>query len=519
MTPVITRIMRLVLAGIGGSSAPDAATYGDEGPNTRQMRFANRFRASIHGRQSDQAVIQHGSSVVTNSLLIWILLIATVLRLASALYQGNTVTDLPGVYDQISYDGLARRVLEGHGFSFAEGHWPATHAGKPTAHWSYLYTLYLAGVYTVVGMQPLIARLIQALIAGLLHPWLTWRIGRRLFGVKAGIIAAALSAVYIYFFYYAGALITETFYLISILWTFDVATRILFHSTDNQGRQTTNPVPLPLWIELGVAIGLSGLLRQLFLIFAPFLCSWLWWNLPVQQLTTTSVSARLRQTLRSPVIRNLAVTGAIVVLLIAPWTLRNYYAFGTFVPLNTNAGFALYWGNHPIHGTHFISLLNDGQYRALIPEELLPLNEAALDRALLERGIGFITAEPGRFGWLSLSRIAEYFKFWPTSESGMVSNFARVGSFGLLLPFMLYGLWQSFALVRTPVSSAVSSSLILLYLFMLIYTGIHLASWTLIRYRLPVDLLLILFAGRGIAGLAAKAWHSTESSAPLSSEV
>ena len=41
------------------------------------------------------------------------------------------------------------------------------------------------------------------------------------------------------------------------------------------------------------------------------------------------------------------VATALVVttLLISPWTIRNYYAFGTFVPLNTNAGFAFYWGD------------------------------------------------------------------------------------------------------------------------------------------------------------------------------
>ena len=140
----------------------------------------------------------------------------------SAFYQGNTVKDLPGIYDQISYDGLARRVMDGHGFSFAEGHWPATRAGEPTAHWSYIYTIYLVAIYKLFGTYPLIARVVQALIAGVFQTMLFWRIGTRLFGRAVGLIAGALNAIYIYFFYYAGGLITETFYITGILWTFDL---------------------------------------------------------------------------------------------------------------------------------------------------------------------------------------------------------------------------------------------------------------------------------------------------------
>ena len=96
-------------------------------------------------------------TISVQGVLLGIVIIAIVLRLGSAFLQGNNVTELPGIYDQISYDSLATRVVEGYGFSFAENHWPLTQAGEPTAHWSYLYTLYLAGIYALFGHQPLIA--------------------------------------------------------------------------------------------------------------------------------------------------------------------------------------------------------------------------------------------------------------------------------------------------------------------------------------------------------------------------
>ena len=41
----------------------------------------------------------------------------------------------------------------------------------------------------------------------------------------------------------------------------------------------------------------------------------------------------------------------------------------------------------------------------------------------------------------------------------------------------------------------------LLYLFIAVYTVIHLLSWALIRYRLPVDAVLIIFAAYGLTNL------------------
>jgi hypothetical protein len=94
---------------------------------------------------------------------------------------GDQVVDLPGTFDQISYNTLALRVLNGYGFTFGESWWPITPAGAPTAAWSFLYTLYLVAVYSLFGPYPLIARLIQAVIVGLLQPFLAYLIGYKVF--------------------------------------------------------------------------------------------------------------------------------------------------------------------------------------------------------------------------------------------------------------------------------------------------------------------------------------------------
>ena len=82
-------------------------------------------------------------------MLAVILAISVFARVGSSLYQGAGIEPLPGVTDQISYHELAIRVATGHGFTFGQDWWPATKANEPTAHWSFLYVLMLAGIYSL----------------------------------------------------------------------------------------------------------------------------------------------------------------------------------------------------------------------------------------------------------------------------------------------------------------------------------------------------------------------------------
>ena len=410
----------------------------------------------------------------------WALAAGVLVRVASALMQGDTVEPLPGIYDQISYDLLARRVLDGFGFTFAENHWPATLAGEPTAHWSYLYTLYLSLVYSLTGGHALAARLIQAVAVGLLQPWLTWRIANRAFGARAALVAAVGAAVYGYFAYYGGALMTEPFFLTAVLWTLDATCAIV----------AAGPrVTLRQWLTLGLAAGVAVLFRQVFLLFVPVMFLWLIWQCRRQGLPRLAI--------------RVALAGFVMACLIAPWTIRNDRAFGQFALLNTSAGFAFFWGNHPIHGYDFIPILKDGQasYGELIPSELKGLNEVAMERALLERGLGFVREDPVRYAALSFSRAKEYFKFWPSADSSLAGNLTRVASFGFLLPLSLLGVGAE----RTGHGCQVVDRrpIQLLYLFAFFYTVIHLLTWTLVRYRLPVDAVLTVFAANGTLMLLA----------------
>jgi 4-amino-4-deoxy-L-arabinose transferase-like glycosyltransferase len=420
--------------------------------------------------------------------LIAIIFVSVFLRIAVAFYMGNVVVELPGIFDQVSYHNLAIRVLGGHGFTFGEMWWPITRAGEPTAHWSFPYTLYLVGTYGLFGAYPVIARILQAVIVGILHPYITYRIGEKTFGKTIGLIAAAVVSIYIYFFYYGAALMTEPFYITSILFSLFFAMQL----ADN----TDKKQDIKLGLALGISIGLTVILRQVFLLFLPFLFLWIW----IARFRLNRPSSPLRMKL--PLLPT-ALSFLLLFSFILPITFFNYSRFHRFVLLNTNSGYAFFWGNNPIYGTKFIPILSTPEYQAMIPEEVRHLDEAALDSELLKMGIQFVVQDPTRYVLLSLSRIPPYFMFWYSPESSTLSNISRIGSFGVFLPFMLYGLFLG---IRRSSSfwNLVFSPQGLLILFALVYSGVHILTWTLIRYRLPVDAVLIPFAGLALYDVAGR---------------
>ena len=421
-----------------------------------------------------------------NRWLVGILILSVIFRIATALYMGNRVVDLPGTFDQISYNTLALRVLHGFGFTFGETWWPITQAGAPTAHWSFLYTLYLVAVYSLFGPNPLVARLIQAVITGLLQPFLVYKIGKHLFTETVGLVSAGLTAIYAYFIYYDATLMTEPFFITLVLAGLYLTILIAQLSTNIKGKFPVGKGQL-LSVFLGLVLGGAILMRQLILLVIPVFFLWIWWVRRKQSLQLTLL--------------NIFSTFVIILVMILPFTIYNTSRFGHFVLLNTNSGYAFFWANHPIYGTHFQSILTTGNYQDLIPVELRNLDEAALDQALLRRGFQFVFDDPVRYVLLSISRIPEYFKFWPSKDSGLISNISRVASFGLLWPFMLYGFYRAIAGQKQSLADRLESPISLLVLFVSIYSLIHLLSWSLIRYRLPVDAVLLVFAGLAVVDL------------------
>lgn len=429
--------------------------------------------------------------------LIIILALSVLLRVGVVFYLGDVV-DAPSLLtDQRSYHALGARLIAGHGFSFDRGWYPFTPADTPTAHWSFLYSIFVAAVYAIFGVHPLAARLVQAVLGGILLPWMVFRLARRMFGIAADAstsaqgestgpivlvpyAAAAIAAAYGYFVLYAATLMTETFYIVTLLWSLEVALEIVSRVQEDEA------LSFPLLVRAGLSLGVAALLRQSILPWVPVLFVYsLWVALRHHRLMTTVYA--------------LAVIGGLLLLCILPWTYRNYRAYGSFLLLNSNTGYAMYSGQHPMHGTRFREF-----DAAPLPDGLSGGNEAEMDRELMRLGIQFMLDEPVRYLRLSLSRVRAFFEFWPTPDTTLLHNLGRVGSYGVFLPFMLYGLYlacngATFTTLMEGSDSILGRSFVqrngLLFVFVLVYTLMHLLTWAMVRYRLPIDAVMLSLAG------------------------
>jgi hypothetical protein len=446
---------------------------------------------------------------------LWLILTASVLvRVGVAFYLGDVVDAPPLLTDQRSYHALAVRLLEGRGYSFEENWYPFTPADTPTAHWSFLYPLFVAAVYAVFGVHPLAARVAQAVVGGVLLPWMVYRLARTALGpspvlsflspVKRErtpggegsllpLIAAAIAAVYGYFILHAATLMTETFYIAALLWSLEEGLKL------GKRLRRRRDVPIVLPLRLGLSLGLAALLRQSILPWVPALFLWLLWR--AWQGSRTSGTRRQWDVtaLERLNVGTLLVAGFVLVACIAPFTIRNYLVYDQFLLLNSNTGYAMYSAQHPMHGTNFREF-----DAAPLPEGSWGRPEPELDRDLMRQGIQFVLDDPGRYLLLSLSRLRAFFEFWPTPDTTLLHNVGRTGSFGLLLPFILYGLYLSVHRQPTPITPPGESSGLdtadfgLLYLFIVFYTLLHILTWAMVRYRLPVDAVLLPFAALAI---------------------
>ena len=228
----------------------------------------------------------------------------------------------PLTWDAACYDEAARRLLAHGYFAYGSGAL-GLHANAFTTPG---YTLFVAGTYAVFGDGRgglLAVRLLQAAMGvGVLL--LVYLIARRVAGVRAGLLAIALAAVYPPFVQAGGDLMTEALYT------------LLFTLTVWLALTCVEEPRLRRFLLFGLSVGLSALVRP---------AGILWTLFPLAILLV------LRRTPLRDVARWGAVAALGAVLVLTPWWVRNYAIYQRFVPFNTSSANPLlvstYWPDPP----------------------------------------------------------------------------------------------------------------------------------------------------------------------------
>jgi 4-amino-4-deoxy-L-arabinose transferase-like glycosyltransferase len=286
--------------------------------------------------------------------------------------------------------------------------------------------------------------------------WQVHHLALAMFGDRRAAALAALAAsVYPFFIFYAVVGLTETLYLTLMLGAFDCWYRGYF----------TGAAVLAV-LSILTRPTLDPVIPLLILCFA----------LVVHRM---SFRAALRQ---------LAVYAAIYCVLMAPWWLHNYRAYGTFVRLNLGGGLMLYTGNNPLNRSGgALDIDRDVTRFDNIPDPLIR------DRAMWNAGADYIKQNPGRFIELAITKFVRFWRLWPYASDYATPLYVAVSllSFAPVLALALVYLalwgWRDRAVIAPVV-------LLAAYL-----TAVHMVLAASARYRLPLEPFLIILAASAVS--------------------
>jgi hypothetical protein len=204
---------------------------------------------------------------------------------------------------------------EGISIAAGKGYWQD---GVPTAYWPVGWPGLLGVLFRVFGPYAIVGKLANLVFAALTF-LLTAALARRFLGDRlVARIAVLLLAVYPNQIAYIPALATEPFYEFLLL----LAVWLLSKERLGWG------------LLAGLVFGVASLTKAQ----TP--------PLPVILLCGVWLLSKPRPGIAALVPRLAAVVGAMI-LVVVPWTIRNYEAFGAFVPISTNGGPTLLIGNNP----------------------------------------------------------------------------------------------------------------------------------------------------------------------------
>jgi hypothetical protein len=158
---------------------------------------------------------------------------------------------------------------------------------------------------------------------------------------------------------------------------------------------------------------------------------------------------------QSPVRRWPALVGAsaaTLVLVLAPWTIRNYEAFGSFVPLRSNAGLELAVANYPgavdaaDQQRAFVDRLDEIHpylSRQAFNRMLTFGDERVYSRALGREARQWIVENPGSFLRLSIRHITQFYFppkwFWAIFGGSSVGTAVKQAMFWIISALGLIG--------------------------------------------------------------------------------
>jgi len=389
---------------------------------------------------------------------------------------------------------VAVNLLNGEGYT---GGFDYAKRGPTTIPYP-LYTFLLAGWYWLAGAvrqeaaidavwtgrtaQSTYYWLMMAqCVLSALVPALSYLIARRIFTRAESVVAAALVALD-YFLAITPTYVSQPALHILLVSALMLAV-FRFAETPTLGRA----------VAAGALFGLASLTKTAIAFFLLFSSVLLWRHL------------RVRRRLKLALVGAIWITSAVVIL---PWTIRNYIAFGRLIPISSTFGMHLWVGSnaHANGGVYH----EDGRSVAehAPPELLAELTDKAgrpnklsheVSDVFMKHAAAWIRANPGRFVILRFRSLFYTFfnqNYWmdPAKPVFIYNPLLKWLTVAMMACFLagLFAAW--------PYNAGKWLPLLLVAGYAMLYALFH--SDIDNRFRLPLDPYLLMFAATAPVALA-----------------
>ena len=249
------------------------------------------------------------------------------------------------------------------------------------------------------------------------------------------------------------------------------------------------------WAAYGLLWGVAALTNPTLSVLLPFLASWLWFQ-------------RAKRVLPSGPLLTRAVLFFVLVLL--PWTIRNYFELGGLFFVKSNFGVEFWLGNNPeVKDTFTPQLHPMRNYREYA---LLALNSEPVYSRLKQReALAFIEAHPRTFLKFCYNRVVDT---WTGKYDSLLDTFIQPLGAGRIY-FGYNGIFSVLAFAGLVVSlwTRARESLPLAFCLLLFPIPYYITHSSL-RYRHPIDPVMTIFVVLALATFVAL-FHRPKVSLPV----
>jgi len=362
---------------------------------------------------------------------------------------------------------VARALVTGYGYSD-----PFVGHTGPTAWVPPLYPLLIAAVFKVTGVYTALSAWIILTINSVFSAataFFIYEIAARCYNRKVAVWSAWLWVLYPAAMQYAVHWIWEMSLTAFVFtWTLALALRMrgIGESHTDEAHPTTSQ-----WLLFGLLWGLIALSNSTLLLFLP-VCG-IWILLGAHPLT--------------PSLKNAALAALLLLAILAPWTIRNFRVFHTFIPMRDNLGAELETGSGP--GSNGFPLIATLPLVARDPQTMLykSLGEIRYVQLQSAKARAYIAAHPAHYALISIKR---FYFFWVSvphpNEHFAFNEFFRELNYCFLSITGLLGLALSLK-NRIPAAGLFAWAFALLPLTYYLITANA-------RFRSPLEPLIAIFS-------------------------